>query len=124
MPPLPCASPGYQFCTVEYLICALSSATSSTTAAWSWFLSRMGAVRMLRHRLGERGEDDARLGELLLEGRGDRDAVEDGIHRDAREPLLLLERDAELLECLEQLGIDLLEALRPLPLRLGRRVID
>src|SRR5438445_13877488 len=35
MPPRPSASPAYQFWTVEYLIWALSSATSSTTAAWS-----------------------------------------------------------------------------------------
>ena len=48
MPPLPSASPGYQFCTVEYLISASSSATSSTTAAWSWFSSRCGAVRILK----------------------------------------------------------------------------
>ena len=40
--------PGYQFCTVEYLISASSNATSSTTAAWSWFWSRMGAVQPSR----------------------------------------------------------------------------
>src|SRR6266851_2448336 len=44
MPPLPLASPGYQFCTVEYLISASSSATSSTTAACSWFSSHIGAL--------------------------------------------------------------------------------
>src|SRR5665213_2060005 len=33
MPPLPSLSPAYQFCTVEYLIDAWSSATSSTVAA-------------------------------------------------------------------------------------------
>ena len=33
IPPLPCSSPGYQFCTVEYFICDLFIATSSTTAA-------------------------------------------------------------------------------------------
>ena len=37
MPPLPFSSPGYQFCTVEYLISPLSSATSSTTAACNWY---------------------------------------------------------------------------------------
>ena len=36
IPPWPVSlSPGYQFCTVEYLISASSSATSSTTAACS-----------------------------------------------------------------------------------------
>src|SRR6185295_17725976 len=49
MPPRPSASPGYQFCTVEYLISALSSATSSTTAACSWFSSRIGAVHPSRY---------------------------------------------------------------------------
>src|SRR5208283_952433 len=49
MPPLPSASPGYQFCTVEYLICASSNATSSTTAACNWFSSRIGAVQPSRY---------------------------------------------------------------------------
>src|SRR6188508_1519866 len=49
IPPLPSASPGYQFWTVEYLISASSSATSSTTAAWSWFSSRIGAVQPSRY---------------------------------------------------------------------------
>src|SRR5215472_12433666 len=44
MPPRPSESPGYQFCTVEYLISASSRATSSTTAACSWFSSRRGAA--------------------------------------------------------------------------------
>ena len=48
MPPTPFSSPGYQFCTVEYLISASSSATSSTTAAWSWCSSRIGAVQPSR----------------------------------------------------------------------------
>src|SRR5215218_4687430 len=45
MPPLPVSSPAYQFCTVEYLISASSNATSSTTAACSWFVSNCGAVQ-------------------------------------------------------------------------------
>src|SRR5262249_38912527 len=45
-PPRPSLSPGYQFCTVEYLICAFGpAATSSTTAACNWFSSRIGAVQ-------------------------------------------------------------------------------
>src|ERR1700744_4141360 len=48
MPPLPSALPGYQFCTVEYLISALSRVTNSTTAACSWFSSRLGAVQPSR----------------------------------------------------------------------------
>src|SRR5664279_5555407 len=45
----PFSSPAYQFCTVEYLIVASSSATSSTTAACSWFSSRFGAVHPSRY---------------------------------------------------------------------------
>src|SRR4026209_2697160 len=49
MPPTPSSSPAYQFCTVEYLICASSSAMSSTTAACNWFLSNLGAVQPSRY---------------------------------------------------------------------------
>src|SRR5262245_44922717 len=75
------------------------------------------------HRLRHRGEDDAGLGQLFLEGRDHRDGVEHGIDRDpALEPrtfypcehLLLGERDAEALIGPEQLWIDLREVLRPL----------
>ena len=49
IPPLPVfGSPGYQFCTVEYLMVASLWAISSTTAAWSWFSSRIGAVHPSR----------------------------------------------------------------------------
>src|SRR5271163_790628 len=48
-PPLPSESPGYQFCTVEYLISASSCASSSTTAACNWFSSRLGAVQPSRY---------------------------------------------------------------------------
>src|ERR1041385_9140587 len=49
MPPTPLWSPAYQFCTVEYLMSARSSATSSTTAACSWFVSNLGAVQPSRY---------------------------------------------------------------------------
>ena len=65
----------------------------------------------------------ALLLELVLEGGGDRDAVEHRVHRDAAEALLLFQRDAELLVGLQQLGVDLVEALELL-LLLGRRVVD
>src|SRR5690606_16943538 len=42
------AAPGYQFWMVEYLIVASSCAMSSTTAACSWFSSRIGAVQPSR----------------------------------------------------------------------------
>src|SRR3990172_3164592 len=49
MPPFPFLSPGYQFCIVLYFSSASSSAMSSTTAAWSWFSSRIGAVHPSRY---------------------------------------------------------------------------
>src|SRR3569833_3260069 len=66
MPPRPSASPGYQFCTVEYLICASSCATSSTTAACNWFSSRIdaevgGQLHRAAHAL--RHVDEAAVGE-------------------------------------------------------------
>src|SRR5256885_14844883 len=49
MPPRPSLSPGCQFWTVEYFTSASSCAKISTTAAWSWFSSRMGAVHPSRY---------------------------------------------------------------------------
>ena len=48
IPPLPSLSPAYQFWTVLYLMLASSRAISSTTAAWSWFVSNWGAVQPSR----------------------------------------------------------------------------
>ena len=48
IPPLPSASPGYQFWTVEYFTSASSWAKISTTAACNWFSSRIGAVQPSR----------------------------------------------------------------------------
>ena len=53
---------------------------------------------MLPNRLGERAEDDAQLRQLAPERRRDRDAVEHRVDRDAGQQLLLVERDAELVE--------------------------
>src|SRR5262245_15555116 len=85
---------------------------------------RLHEIRVLPHRLGERAEDDPERAQLLLEGGGDRDAVEDRVHRHPREDLLLLERDAELLVGAAQLRVDLVERLRPFRRRLGSGVID
>ena len=80
-------------------------------------------VRTLAHRLGERAEDDALLGELVLERGGDGDAVEDRVDRDARQRGALLERDSQLLVRLEELRIDLVETLRAVVLRLRGGVV-
>src|SRR2546428_10237091 len=50
-------------------------------------------------------------------------AVEHGVHRHAGQPLLLGQGDPELLVGLQELGIDLLQALRLL-LQLRSRVVD
>src|SRR3989304_8815903 len=49
IPPFPSLSPGYQFWIVEYLTSASLRAMSSTTAAWSWFSSRIGAEQPSRY---------------------------------------------------------------------------
>src|SRR5437867_2242275 len=49
IPPFPFLSPGYQFWIVEYFTSPSSRAMSSTTAAWSWFSSRIGAVQPSRY---------------------------------------------------------------------------
>src|SRR5690606_13044144 len=73
-------------------------------------------LRMLADRLADGKEDDAGLLQFLAERGGDRNAVEHRIDRDlarafdAGEDLLLLDRDAELLVNLADLGIDLVEA--------------
>ena len=69
-------------------------------------------IGMVLHRFGERAEDDADLGQLRLEGRRHRNAVEHGVDRDAREQLLLIEGNAELVECLPDFRVDLVEALQ------------
>ncbi len=79
---------------------------------------------VLPHRLGERAEDDAHLGQFLLEGRGHRDAVEDRVDRDAGEHFLLLERNAQLLVGAEQLRVHFVEALRAVVIGLRRGVVD
>src|SRR5439155_18979235 len=78
---------------------------------------------MVLHRLGERTEDDAERRQLLLEGSRDRHAIEHRVNGDAREQLLLLERNAKLLERAADLRIDLIKALECRTL-LGRGVVD
>jgi hypothetical protein len=70
----------------------------------------------------------ARLGQFGAEGRDDRNAVEDSIHRifrralDAGQDLLFAKRDAQLLVGFQDLGIDLIEGLGPL-LGLGGGIV-
>jgi len=56
------------------------------------FFDQLGVVE---NRFRERAEQDAQPGQLLAEGSGYRDAIEDRVHPDSSEQGLLLERDAE-----------------------------
>src|SRR5581483_5242162 len=82
-------------------------------------------LRMLANGLGDTEEDDSGLLQLLAERSGDADAVEHRVDRelrralDAREHLLLLDRDSKLLIGSPDLGIELIER-GELRLRLGR----
>ena len=66
-------------------------------------------VAVVADRLGDRTEYHAGFGKLRLEGGHHRNRIEDGVNGDTREQLLLVQRNAELLVSLEQLGIDLVE---------------
>ena len=78
--------------------------------------------RVVRDCLGEGTEDDPLLGQFSLEGRCDGNAVHDGVHGHAGETLLFVERDAEFVEGLAQLGVNLVERVERL-LLLGRGVV-
>ena len=67
---------------------------------------------MILHCLGKRAEDHPVFGELRLESCGHRDAVEDRIHGDAGQHLLLIQRNAQLLVGPQDLGIELIQALQ------------
>jgi hypothetical protein len=71
-------------------------------------------LRMVLDRFPEAHEQDAELAELLLEGRSDGHTVEDGVDCDTGQGGALGEGDPQLLEGLENLGVDLVEALRTL----------
>ncbi len=77
---------------------------------------------MLAHRFRERAENDAEVAEFLAERCGHRNAVEDRVHRDARQHLLLLKRDPELLERATNFRVYLVEALERW-LFLRRRIV-
>ena len=66
---------------------------------------------MILHRFRERAEDDAELGQLAAERRRDGHRVEHRVDGDVREQLLLLDRDAQLVEGRANFRIDLVEAI-------------
>ena len=74
-------------------------------------------------RLRERHEDDPHARQLVAEGRRHRDAVEHRVDRDAGEDLLLVDRDAELVEGRAHFRIDFVQAVQHL-LLLRRRVVN
>ena len=76
------------------------------------------------NRFGKGTENDTFLGQLLLKGRADGNAIKDGIDGDAGQSLPLLQRNAQLLIGLQQFGIDFIEALRSVALLFRGRVIN
>jgi hypothetical protein len=78
---------------------------------------------VLQYRFGEGAEDHARLAEPLLERRRHGHAVEHRIHCHAGQAGALVQGNAELVISFQQLGIHFLQALRPIGLGLGRRII-
>ena len=79
---------------------------------------------MVVHRFGERAEDHAGLGEGRLERGGHRDRVDDGVDGDVAQQLLLVQRDAELVEHLANLWIDVVDAVEYRLLLRRRPVAD
>ena len=78
-------------------------------------------LRMLLHRLGERTENHAMLGEFLLMRGANGDAVEHRIHCHARQALTLVQGHAEFFVGFQQLRIHLIEALRAILVLRARR---
>src|SRR4029453_7147095 len=79
---------------------------------------------MVLYRLGERAEDDAELGQLLLERGGHGDTVEYRVDGYPGQTLALGQGDSELLEGLEELGVHLVQAGRAVAGPLRSRVVD
>ena len=71
--------------------------------------------RVFAHRLGERAENHAGLGQAALEGGGHRYAVEYCVHGHTRQPGALVQRDAELVVSFEKPRIDFVQALGRVP---------
>ena len=68
-------------------------------------------LRVVVDRLGEGAEDDPLLVQALLVRGGYRDAIEDRVHGDTGQLLLLFQRNAQLVEGLQDLGVHLFQAL-------------
>ena len=79
--------------------------------------------RVFLDRLGEGAEDHAGLGQLLLERRRYRHAVENGVDRDAGKARALVQRNTELVVGLKQFRVDLVEAFRPVLVGFRRRIV-
>jgi len=81
------------------------------------FLHQFGVVP---DRLGNGAENDAGLGQRLLEGGGDGDRVEDRVHGHAGEFFPLMQGNAQLFIGSQQLRIDFVQALGHVFFALGR----
>mmetsp|Transcript_11554 Transcript_11554/g.32417 ORF Transcript_11554/g.32417 Transcript_11554/m.32417 type:complete len:548 (+) Transcript_11554:2714-4357(+) len=79
-------------------------------------------IRVLFDRLADAAEDDPGLQQLLLEGGGDRHRVKHRVHRHVGQPLLLGQRDPELVEGRQKLRVHLVQRLLRL-LHLGSTIV-
>ena len=81
-------------------------------------------LRMILHRLGERTKNDTSLSQGCLERGHHRDRIDNGINSDVAEHLLLMQRDAELVEHLADVGIDIVHAVEDRLLLRGCPIAD
>ena len=75
---------------------------------------------MIFYRFRERAENHAGLLQFVTEGRPDRDRIEDRVHRDTGQAGPFVQWHAQLVIGLQQFGVDLVQALRPVLVRLRR----
>ena len=80
-------------------------------------------LRVVAHGLGHRAEDDAPLGERLLEGGLHRDGVHHGVDGYAGQRHLLLEGNAQAVEGPLEFGVDFIHRAQLL-LRFGGRIVN
>ena len=84
------------------------------------FLYQFG---MLLHRFGKGTKDHPRLGQLLLEGSGHRDAIEHGVYRNASQLRTLVQGNTQLFVGLQNFRVHIFQRFRPFR-RLGRGIIN
>ena len=78
---------------------------------------------MVLHGLAERAEDNAHVVQFFFERRGDGNAVKNGVYGNARQPLLLSQRNAQFLKRFQQFRVYFVQTVQYF-FGLGRGVVD